>query len=75
MKNLIKITTALLLLVQFTGFSQSKTTEVTKSTDNTTVKTEIPTEKFKNFIGTYFLEEGDTLNKAGLKYTIKVNKS
>lgn len=64
MKNLIQIATVLLLLVQTIGYSQTQNTESTSNKQDTVLKkentkTKIDTEKFKGFIGKYFLEEAD----------------
>lgn len=57
MKNLIKIATALILLVHTIGYSQEvRTSNIAKKQD---AKTSIDTEKFKSFVGTYLLEEAD----------------
>jgi hypothetical protein len=57
MKNLIKIATALILLVHTIGYSQEeRTSTITKKQD---AKTSIDTEKFKSFVGIYLLEEAD----------------
>ena len=54
MKNLILLSTVLFLLVQTTGFSQTKNT-VTNSKQNSMKK--VDTKNLKKFIGKYFLEE------------------
>lgn len=64
MKNLIQFTTALLLLVQTIGYSQTETTEtITKKLDtivnNQPTNSEKYIEEFKSFIGEYLLEEGN----------------
>lgn len=61
MKNLIQFTAVLFLLVQTTGYSQTKPTETVSIKQDTslkklTTKTEVDT---NTFIGTYFLVEAD----------------
>lgn len=57
MKNVIQLTTAILLLVQTIGYSQTKNSETISKEQNTeTVK---DTTKLSSFIGTYLLEEAD----------------
>ncbi|MCH9659892.1 MAG: hypothetical protein K0U54_03175, partial [Bacteroidetes bacterium] len=61
MKNLIQFTTALALFVYSLGYGQTTSTnnvEVSSSTEKPS-KTIIETEKFKSFIGTFLLEEGN----------------
>ncbi|MFY0630913.1 MAG: hypothetical protein JXR05_11065 [Flavobacteriaceae bacterium] len=57
MKILIQLTTVIFLLIHSNGYSQTKSVESISKKKNTT--TEIDTKKFKSFIGTYFLAEGD----------------
>ncbi len=64
MKNLIKITTALFLLVQTIGYSQTKKTEpISKKQEIIQKKknksTKIDTKNLKKFIGTYELAEAN----------------
>ena len=59
MKNLIQITTVLFLLIQTIGYSQTKKTDTISNKQDTNLKQEIDTEKFKAFIGSYFLEEAN----------------
>ncbi len=64
MKNLIQFTTVLFLLIQTIGYSQEQNTEtMSKKLDTISkvqnIQTEIDTEKFKSFIGTYLLVEAD----------------
>ena len=57
MKNLIQLTTVLFLLVQTTGYSQTKSTETISKKQE--VKTTISTKNLKKFIGEYLLEEAN----------------
>jgi len=64
MKKLFQITTALFLLVQTIGYSQTENTESVSNKQDTMLKkentnTEINTKELKKFIGKYFLEEAD----------------
>lgn len=57
MKNLIQITTVLFLLVQTMSYSQTKENETTLKKNSTEIK--VDTTKLKDFMGTFFLAEGD----------------
>jgi len=62
MKNLIQCTTAIFLLVQTIGFSQTEDTETISRKKDTTInkqktKTEIDTRNDEYFIGTFLLKE------------------
>lgn len=64
MKNLIQFTTALFLLVQTIGYSQTKNTKTISEKQDTTLKkqnkeTKISTKNLKKFIGKYILEEAN----------------
>jgi hypothetical protein len=64
MKNLIQFTTALFLLVQTIGYSQTKNTKtISEKQDNTLKKqnkeTKISNKNLKKFIGKYILEEAN----------------
>jgi len=64
MKNVIKITAVLFLLVQTISYSQTQNTETTNQKQDTVLKkqnekTAIETEKFKDAIGKFLLVEGD----------------
>ena len=60
MKNLIKITTVLLLLIQSMSYSQAENTEaIAKKQDALLTKTKIDNTNLQKFIGTYLLVEAD----------------
>jgi len=63
MKNVFQITTALFLVFQTMGYSQTNTSEpITKDQDSVStqdVLTEFDTDEYKDFVGTYFLAEAD----------------
>lgn len=64
MKNLIQLTTTLLLVVQTIGFSQTENTEPISQKELTTLITQqattaIETEKFQDAVGSFLLEEGN----------------
>lgn len=63
MKNLIKITTVLFLFIHAIGYSQTETTKTDTKKQTVALKqkteTKIETKKLKEFVGTYFLEEGN----------------
>lgn len=62
MKNLIQITTVLFLFVQTISYSQTEKTKSTSNKQGIALKkesTKTETDKLKDFIGTYFLEEGN----------------
>lgn len=55
MKNLIQLATVFFLLVQITGFSQTKSTESITKKQN--AKAIISSKNLKKFVGEYLLEE------------------
>ena len=58
MKNLVQLTTVLLLLIQFNGYSQTET--MTKENDTIiNVENKIDIENFKDCIGSYYLTEAN----------------
>lgn len=64
MKNLIQITTVLLLLVQTIGYGQTGKTVTSSKKQDTSIKiqdtkAEIGMQGFENFLGEYLLEEAN----------------